>query len=65
MDSVVMICSIVEVGLTRANLALRDTMATKKKQQAKKSVRPGEYVRSGECTGDASVVRGDVTERAG
>jgi hypothetical protein len=41
---------------TGANLVRVHMMATKKKRQAKKSVRPGEYVRSGECTRGAPVV---------
>jgi hypothetical protein len=41
-----------------AKIARTHTMAIKKKQQAKKSVLPGECVLLGGCTNDANVVRG-------
>jgi succinate dehydrogenase/fumarate reductase-like Fe-S protein len=53
---------LVKVGLTRANLALRDTMATKKKRQTKKSARAWMCVQLGECTGGALVGAWRVTE---
>lgn len=48
---------LVKVVLTRANIAMHDTMAIKKKQQAKKSVRAWMCVLFGEYTRGATVGR--------